>query len=339
MRTALTLTVLVVVLGAALGYAFAYARIGKHAGTASASSAHYLHGLSAAGPIIGLKLMDSTRGWVLGQTNLAWTNDAGKTWQDITPQNQKGLTLQAAYFLDNHQGWLIGSEQSGALKVFGTSNLGRSWSSSLLPPLTPSGRGRYRWEVNMLKFADFQNGWVSLSLSSPIIDPSPVQVFRTIDGGSSWRGVSLSRASIGLGGLSDVWSAADGKSALLETIDEGRLWTEHVLPPPPGYSSARPFVGVPAFATSSSGVAPVVFVGNRSALLATYVTSDGGNSWKLAGRSPLAAPQSGMDVRPSAFADQGVWTILFATVLYQSLDGGTTWRTITPRGVSRLTQV
>jgi photosystem II stability/assembly factor-like uncharacterized protein len=180
-------------------------------------------------------------------------------------------------------------------------------------------------------------------------------VLRTLDGGATWTNVSppgdLSRVGTGGRGgaaflnASDAWipvvspvAAAHGHPVTVErTGDGGRTWSATTLPA--GTSGGARL----SFVTATQGWAWVGF-GAATAQESSEVlgTTDGGRRW-----TPLAAPFSPYTVPPGGSVGKGYpgscclltfgfssattgwlggWMFAPGTALWQTADGGTTWK-------------
>ena len=158
-------------------------------------------------------------------------------------------------------------------------------------------------------------------------------VYRTTDGGSTWRAARItpcncaagSRIALSFADANHVWSLttyvnAPG-SVLERSSDGGKTWRRVAVD--------LPVFGAITFATPRDGWLSRVGVAG-----AFYVTHDGGRSWR---RLTLAAPHGWRGAKlypdvPAFFGKRGVWPVgmvrgRYATVaFYVTSDGGGTWR-------------
>jgi hypothetical protein len=83
------------------------------------------------GPVRAVQLVAATRGWALTPKKLAWTDDSGTSWRDITPPQARAAGVRGAFFLDGSHGWVVASSgdvAAGAvtLGAFRTADGGRT---------------------------------------------------------------------------------------------------------------------------------------------------------------------------------------------------------------------
>jgi len=261
-----------------------------------------------------------------------------------------GTALWAVSFIDEQTGWVIGGSYDGHGLVLGTSDGGKSWVTlASLEILPPGGR-------TQLRFVDAQSGWLLTSVLLPgnvggcsppstALPQCRTVIFRTSDGGRSWREqLSVeqpSKLGPGLRGLSAVddrhaWAirltaigvACSPFNCNLEVVatSDGERWESVAM--------------LPAFSDQLD------FIDQRTGWAATYtaknepgqpdntatvvVTHDGGRTW---------TPQLSIDGQGQfqiAFTDQRSGWALVATndcvgtpctsySLYQTTDGGGSW--------------
>ena len=224
--------------------------------------------------------------------------------------------------------------------LYRTVDDGAHWSN-----ITPPGTVDPIAHIYALDFLDADHAWAAVAINS-----QPLRIFRTGDGGRSWRPnlpnvcgtTSLSRAlpcgspiSIdfvdSLHGWS-LFSVPRSRGTLLETRDGGITWR---------VASRTPFSGRLHFVDASNGWAvsdpsdfQVAGVPSKPGG-AVYHTADGGKTWKLVivptpeaiGSLPLAigAPQflgrEGIVATRLLLQPSGPRLL----VVYRSLDLGTTW--------------
>lgn len=267
---------------------------------------------SPQGWIQDARLISQTEGWSLVNGSLRWTTEAGRAWQDITPPGADG-SIQAAYFLDERQGWALTSTPGG-IALLRTSSAGEAWQS--LPPLSlgqeiPS-------QVVSMQFIDPQNGWIVLRIPSNS-NFSLGSLLRTADGGQTWEQLPLP-----LGEPARFVDAQRGWIAggpagneLYTTRDGGRTWE-------PVWFQVEAFPGLPVFTDPKTGLLPVTYTGPDGSRLAVYRSTDGGETWELADTLGLDT-QSVSGITPlAALAGAGQWVVALpdAARLYALASGG-----------------
>lgn len=131
-------------------------------------------------------MVDTEHGWALTSRGLMWTDDAGATWNAITPPAIEPDAVAGALFLDPLRGWLVArtSDTAGSatLAILSTRDGGKSWLPYDLGTtdlLLPSGRSA------SISFSDLEHGWVMVRRASSA-NFSLGDLFRTTDGGKTW---------------------------------------------------------------------------------------------------------------------------------------------------------
>lgn len=265
-----------------------------------------------------------------------------------TPALQKSINIQAAAagalnftrvnFSDVSHGWgLAGS--GAASRVLRSEDGGADWTD-VTPPYAREQDSTIRWGGY---FMDSQTAWVALSLP-----PNPKQgttVYRTTDGGKTWKGTDVAYSGFVQMGFNDRehgWlmlhqGAAAGSEGvvILTTSDGGASWQHFVTTD----FNTRLFGGDKngyGFADPQHGWITGVWAGNSVML---YETKDAGKSWSdrtLSIPAGLSAEGGGAASYPPVFSDSktGVMPVTFnsgrALVLYRTVDGGQTWSATTP---------
>jgi hypothetical protein len=157
---------------------------------------------------------------------VAVTHDGGRTWHAVDLPSLQSSTdytcVHAPVFTANRGVIAVdcgGNGQPGASAVYATNDAGRSWSSRKLP-----------FSSQQLDFVDANNGWTFAG--------TPLSLYRTTDGGSSWAVVKQFASEQFVSGLSFVdlrvgfaltsRYSPDGKSGystMWKTADGGRSWS------------------------------------------------------------------------------------------------------------------
>jgi photosystem II stability/assembly factor-like uncharacterized protein len=136
--------------------------------------------------------LDMANGSVVawGAKAIAASNGSGSGWKSValpnpTKAKRNRLRLSAADFTSSTQGWVV--DTSG--RLFRTANAGKTWAqvTSLGTKATSS-----------ITFSDSRNGYV---VAKHPADTSSAYVFRTSDGGATWRPQRLASGSISQGFL------------------------------------------------------------------------------------------------------------------------------------------
>lgn len=251
-------------------------------------------------------------GWLLMDGRLYRTTRAGEGWENITPPDLGPAAIAAVHFLDPARGWLVmlsaGPDGSPHYALARTGDAGHTWRTTGLALFAP-GEVAARAGALHLRFLDAQTGWLVVKRAAGS-NFDLGTLFRTEDGGDTWQ-----RASIPIGDpVSFVdrqrgWTAGGAAGdQLYRTEDGGRTWRPEALVAPTDLANP-PLYQLPAFADGRRGVLPVVTGRASGARLQSFVTDDGGQTWRMAASLPVTRPVTPA-TRPSAdaFAD-GQWTL------------------------------
>lgn len=205
--------------------------------------------------IYSIHFVDNQTGWFAGANGvIGHTTDGGQQWQ-IQNANTT-LSLNAIHFVDANYGWAAGD--SGIF--LRTTDGGATWSPVNLPePL----------DISDMQFIDRFNGWM-------LVLSSPVQVWRTHDGGLNWEsseiGTSFPALSLFVLDAQNLWLCGgffDFSGYTAFSHDGGITWSA------PAVISSEPIFDLHFFDTQN-GFA----VGGDIDYGATaWKTTDGGETW------------------------------------------------------------
>lgn len=133
---------------------------------------------------------------------LWWSDDGGQSWVIRSPPaiNQLGPAGPRRFghfFLDTRHGWLLDAPSDSTQAdqpstLWATTDAGLTWAEVWrLDPRTPEFAGVLRTGLHVgLSFRDPMTGWLALRTTEQ------GRLFRTDDGGHSWRRVTLPRSSL-----------------------------------------------------------------------------------------------------------------------------------------------
>lgn len=247
--------------------------------------------------VLSMQLLAEGVGWAADQNHVLWTRDNGQQWTDITPLDLGTDRIQRVFFRTEREGWILAlSDTGGELTVWRTQDGGTSWTSQALASLRDGGS-----PVSM-EFTDGEYGWVMVRLPSSANFSLGV-LLATTDGGQSWKalpdppiGGTIHFISRGSGWL----AGGPAGDQLYVTRDGGQHWERQVVSPPSTVDSGSGAIyQLPKFRTDAEGVLPILFSSPKSSLLATYVTSDAGATWRS---KTLVALPAGSDLDGSVAA-------------------------------------
>jgi photosystem II stability/assembly factor-like uncharacterized protein len=167
---------------------------------------------------------------VLGDSDLYWTADGGKTWSADRPTGPgyTGVEGSSISFATAADGVIVGNPGGSGISV--THDGGKTWADAKIAVLASFG-GDVRL-FSQAVFSDARTGLVAVRLQGGT--QSVTRIFRTTDGGSSW---SYVMPIPGTGALivsivdQQHWIATDGVDAV-HTQNGGTSWT-HVATRPP----------------------------------------------------------------------------------------------------------
>jgi photosystem II stability/assembly factor-like uncharacterized protein len=229
-------------------------------------------------------------------------------------------------FITATTGWaLLGTSPSTRFYVYRTTDGAKHWNMQLSADAN-SGFGE-------IKFFDSKRGVIWIG--------SPVTLYRTSDGGTHWDPVALPPYQVNLVTFSDPshgWLlASEPDPALvrhfLATTDGGSTWTELAWPKGAAWANDG---GAGHLQFRRPGEGWLAAVGASEPTV--YSTVDGGASWEPHAlprpSGPYLAFESFVGLLPGvgviAYIDYSVQGGAINSLAYTSIDGGTTWRSVTP---------
>jgi photosystem II stability/assembly factor-like uncharacterized protein len=305
-------------------------------------------------------MVSQTAGWaVAGRPTRAiyTTTDGGQNWLDVLPAGVSRHAQFTATFLTAQRAWIAAfgpinyTTLTGRLTVYRTSDAGRHWSASTIARSPVPGG-----EVAQLDFTDALHGWLLLGLT-PGMGHLVYALWRTSDGGVHWSKVAYdlerSRSTGAFPGCNCSPRLAFRNPTLgwvtgqpfattgpwfYTTHNAGRTWRAQSLP---GISSgAFPTTYPPTFVGNGTGFMPVQLTPSQPAItLTTYVTHDGGYTWRPSARLHLRNTSENRTLGFS-FVRGGFGWIASGSRLLRTSDGGVHWTFTSPAGwTAAVTQI
>ena len=250
-------------------------------------------------------------GWLLADDHLYWTQTGGKSWEAITPPDLPGLAIQAVTFLDAHTGWVIlaGAIEGGVpqYRLMRTADGGHTWQQHPLA-LFAAGEPAAQAGAVYLQFIDTQTGWLVIRQATSS-NFSLGTLFRTRDGGQTWRRLTLPIGEPVSFITPEVGWTAGGAAGneLYRTQDGGQTWQAIT---PGSLTASQWFYQLPVFKDVQAGILPVIIPEGDRARLEFHVTNDGGQTWQQSTQLALdQAASPGIEL-PLAVFDTQHWLMV-----------------------------
>ena len=254
---------------------------------------------------IGISPVDEDIVWISGAGGTyARTTDGGAHWQADVVAGAESLAFRDVHAVDAATAYLLSIGNGERSRIYKTTDAGATWALQFTNP-EPDGF------FDCMDFWDAENG---IAFSDSV--DGAFYLITTDDGGDTWVPVPAERlppASDGEGsfaasgtclvahgdGTAWVGTGAGEAARVLKTMDRGRSWT----------AVRTPIVG----GTSTSGIASLTFrdavhgaafggvIDNSDEYSDNVaVTSDGGQTWTLAGRPTFTGAVYGAAYVPGA---------------------------------------
>ncbi|HZI19294.1 MAG TPA: hypothetical protein VEY09_11935 [Pyrinomonadaceae bacterium] len=210
------------------------------------------------------------------------TTDGGRTWRlQFTNQHPSGF-FDCMAFWDRRRGLAVSDPVGGRFLIITTEDGGRTWRESPASGMPPAleGEGAFAASGTCVAVRGERNAWFGTG------GPGGARVFRTTDGGRTWK-VSMTplahgksagvfslafitpESGVAVGG--DYTKEGEATASAAFTRDGGRTW-RLADGPPRGYRSGLALFG-------NTPAAPLIAVGPSGADL----TLDGGQNWRQVG--------------------------------------------------------
>jgi photosystem II stability/assembly factor-like uncharacterized protein len=294
-------------------------------------------------------------------------------WRNVTPPNAGRSRFKTdhpifenAWFTDARTGWVT-SWDTGNLKVkiFRTSNSGRSWSevsggelsvhagsADYVQPVSPTlgyidGFDPAGPTMGLAVTHDGGRHWTSVYGGPPPRTSARQPLGGPFEMPMVFTGASRGFAANGLPAADPILGSEPNPGYLFRTDDSGRHWIR-VHPPRPPASRSCPrdgqyraavtcLDGVPTFVTAMDGLLPVVVRRHRQAVVGVDITRDAGTEWTLADTLNVAmaataiSPDGGYEFTTPlvSIASMTTWWVTVprhdGTASWWTSDGGRHW--------------
>ena len=293
-------------------------------------------------------MFSPSNGWALSTQAVLFTRDGGKSWTNVTPPRVTITSDAIADFYAANLAWVATPPVNNIINIYHSVNEGKSWTTSSITVNAGTTA------ASQLFFIDPQHGWV-LSPTAVQNGSESVVIYRSTNGGSTWREVSVaqpdnppSAAHVlpfsgdkeGISFVNDTTGWVAGTVPKSDTVwlyvthDGGSTWQQQSLSLPPNVKGAQITTLAPRFFSSRNGILPVLLLAsNGSRTVDFYQTTDGGNTWRSTSTLTLSSV-----IRSFVNLKEG-WATDDAN-LYTTRDGGHTWTKLNPnvnlKGVTHL---
>lgn len=247
---------------------------------------------------LSLVFADSNHGWAITPLQLLETSDGGKTWIERFVREDK--TFYSMEFSTRLTGFIGGGETKAGYRepfILRTDDSGKTWRETALDlPAADGNRAIYS-----ISFCSPQIGW---AVGSGV-------VLRTTNSGQSWEVQRTNNGEMLLGvscvSIEQAWVVGEN-GLILQTGDGGKSWSRQASGTTDNLARVR-------FFDSEGWI--VGGVAGSNVLLQTH---DSGASWQ---RRELNSAEPLFDIYING--RQG-WIVGAAGTIFESSDGGQTWR-------------
>jgi photosystem II stability/assembly factor-like uncharacterized protein len=252
---------------------------------------------------VKIRFVDHDNGWARTETGILRTTDGGRNWKNIlaagfvVDDRGVGVAFRSddSVFPDYKAAWVASIQGETATVSFRhTADGGAHWSGGDFTPL----QSESLLVQSNLAFADDHNGWLMLAPDHGM-NSSPGFLYRTKNGGKTWRQVASTDDRLPHGGAIFFRDASVGwlvgadtdtsENSLSITRDGGATWKFQKLPPPRGRPESE--VGTDMlpvlFGPERKDGILVVFYSQQSdggdvdsGCTLIYTTHDGGDTWQ-----------------------------------------------------------
>jgi photosystem II stability/assembly factor-like uncharacterized protein len=306
--------------------------------------------------ISSVHMADTARGWAIGGSSGASdhvfrTQDAGLTWNDVTPPQPAPAAGESVvalgFFKDASSGWVVyGPAGMGTIPpfvyVWRTHDGGVTWQYASVDTSVSSEA----FLPSYLTFVGDQNGWLMVVLGAGMMHEY-VAIFSTTDGGVTWNKIldpygdngiqSFPKTGFVFADAQNGWLTRDAQGVeniphVFRTTDGGVTWNQIDLPAPSDkpnlfndYSCGTYTPNVFAPASIIVALKCLDAATYQNQLNFQYATTDGGATWTAL---PLPAGYSMSAANGVLLYFDLNYGFALGRSIFQTTDGGKTWTLI-----------
>jgi len=281
---------------------------------------------------IGMSVVDTSTVWVAGTGGrVARTTDGGEKWTVTVVPGADSLQFRDVAAFSDSEAFVLSIGPGSQSRIYHTTDRGANWTLSFQNRDPHAFYDCFAfWDPRRgIAFSDSEDGEFTLIRTMDggqtwqRIDPSKVPDARPGEGAFAASGTCITTRPGGLAWFGTGASAVDTR--VLRTTDYGDTWEE--APTPIASPSTRAGIFSIAFRDDQHGVVVGGDDGHRDSLYDNVaVTSDGGATWKMAGRTKLPGAMFAVAYVPGARKPTLV-TVCPHGSAYSS-DEGRTWTRI-----------
>ena len=301
-------------------------------------------------------------GWTANGAAFYLTRDDGRAWNVLSRDTHNGSHYANVSLpglgLDGDIGANITASSSPSASVLALGFIDGRAAASCTPPATPAqgagtivltANGGRTWSTHVLPGCSITTSlsFISARAGFAVLGGGPrsSNLFRTDDGGRTWRLVSRFPAPmvVSFGNRDDGLALVtvnnrSGAGSLYRTTDGGRTWQRSRFCGPTADPTVTVYCGEPSSFGSRGVVLAIAqkLAKARSVEAFVYTTSDAGRHWTRRRIPPLHSPEAPSFSAPDA---NDLFVYSLNGVLHTTTDGGRTWSSIREPGFRDLSQM
>lgn len=264
-----------------------------------------------------INMINENNGWALGNSSVLKSTNGGIDWIKVTPPGLPATVNEiSGFFLNEKIGWVsVNIPDASYIDVYRTSNGGTNWNKSTIQVRTPNFK---------IYFNDNLHGWL-LAFGNAAAGYDPVSIFKTDDGGTTWKSASDINTNGPKNGIyfkdsMNGWITGQqpsGKNIYYITKDGGLSWNTSGFRPDQAGNNFSSTTYPPIFSDFNQGFLPVNYSVNQTNSTILYRTLDGGKTW---------IETTPVDIHANIFSIvSDICWVSDEKALYKSYDAGRTW--------------